>query len=172
MRVAKGEPIGRRRLQAADASCLAPAAFHQHPSIAAFHPVMSFPTCARPRWLFPAAGDPHVRSAIPVVIARDPDITTTGRNWAAFNDGARRSNANVNVGGRGGHCQSRCQNHSTDYFLHHALVQASHGPVANSTLSIAITDFMAQHPPQIILGVCKICYFFRSPSAGRSPVDS
>jgi len=108
---------------------LAPAAFHQHPSLAALYPVMSFPTRTSTRWLFPAAGDPYVLTTIPVVIARDPDIATTRGNRSVFHQGAGRPNPNINVGGRGRNCQARCQDHSADYFLNHALLRATHVPM-------------------------------------------
>lgn len=81
---------------------LAPAAFDKDPAAIAADPVVFIPMLlAAVRRLFPAAGGPLVRVAVPVLVTRDPYEAAAWGSGAAFHLGAGWADADDGFGVEG-----------------------------------------------------------------------
>jgi hypothetical protein len=72
-------------------------AFNQDPAIVVVNPLVRNPDGVGLGRTVPAAGNPDIAVAIPVVITGDPHVAAIGWRRAALNDGSRRANANHNL---------------------------------------------------------------------------
>ena len=80
---------------------LAPVPFHQNITSAPVNPVVLHPASVRARRQLPSTGNPHIRMAVPTMIACDPHMPPAGSWNTRLNNLARWSNTNYNFGARG-----------------------------------------------------------------------
>jgi len=106
---------------------LAPVSFHHLPVVAAVSPAVSNPALTRMRWTIPAAADPHIMSAIPTVIAVDPNIAAIRRRRATLHDRWRGRHANNNLRIRGRRQKGKSEQCCHCNFLHHQLSPPGYG---------------------------------------------
>jgi hypothetical protein len=71
--------------------------FNENPSIMVVDPAMGNPMRAGIRWTLPAAGNPNIATAIPAVIAVDPNESALGRSATDLDDGGRRPDPNYKL---------------------------------------------------------------------------
>jgi hypothetical protein len=84
----------------------------------AVNPAVGHPMRARMRRAIPASGYPHISVAVPVVVARDPNITRMGRWSIVLNNGGRRTNVNVHLREGCRRRQTKCKQSGHDNFFH------------------------------------------------------
>ena len=82
-----------RFLFASSTRNLPPVPFLKHPAIVAMDPAMRFPPGARMGRTVPAAGNPYIAVAVPVMVAGDPHVAALRRWGATLNNRGWRSNA-------------------------------------------------------------------------------
>ena len=97
---------------------LPPVAFNQDPAIVVVNPLVRDPDAAGMGRTVPAAGNPDVAVAVPVVITGDPHVAAIRWRRAALNDGSRRANTNHNLRKRSCRRQTKCKQHCQCDFLH------------------------------------------------------
>jgi hypothetical protein len=77
---------------------LAPVPFHHDPTAVAVNPPVGDPPRA---WMWrdvPTARYPSVGVAVPIMIARNPNIVWTGARWRSFDDSHGRPNRDNHFG--------------------------------------------------------------------------
>jgi len=72
-------------------SYLPPAAFHEHITSTTVNPAVTHPNGVRMWRTLPAARSPDIGISVPLVVATDPDITTTGSGHPPFNNVSGRA---------------------------------------------------------------------------------
>jgi hypothetical protein len=85
---------------------------------------MGYPLSAGMGRTVPPSRHPHIRVAVPTVVACDPDIAGTGSGAPSLHHGPRRSDLYDYIGSQGADRKKTSESKSNQHFFQHAYTQS------------------------------------------------